>query len=397
MSGSSASIKSGQRKCYLAYLIKDKRRNPDTGQTETRYRIGELTEGRQVSGQIGFVTEKEAKRLLTIYEGRRAAGETPEAIWQRALTPISEAAQKPPELTVQSLYDRYALSLAASGAAPATLESARYAWLAWSVEIGTITPHELTTAKIDTIVLSWRQAGKSDRTIQIRSLLLKRVLALALDERSISSSPKIKIPPLREVRPHKWLSPEEQVKVLDAIDWTRPSAWSIYLCLQLGMRTGEAHTRTWGDIDWHAAQVRVGSDGQGWHTKTRTNRFLPLAPPVLMRLKEGYLMAGRDNSALICRGVEDIRRALSGACKRAKVPDIHPHALRHSWASRLATAGVDRPTLMALGGWTSGELLDEVYAHAHTSHIRAQVDRTALENSTQTSLPNVRGSKFGNG
>ena len=381
----------------MAYLIKDKRRNSETGQMAIRYRIGELTEGRQVSGQIGFVTEKEAKRLLMIYEGRRAAGETPEAIWQRALTPTSEATQKPHEVTMQALYERYLLSLAASGAAPATMESAKYAWLAWSVEVGTLAPSDLTTAKIDTCFVAWRQAGKSDRTIQIRALLLKRVLALAIEDRALVVAPKIKIPQLREVRPHKWLSPDEQRRLLDALDWTRPSAWSIYLCLQLGMRTGEAHTRTWGDIDWQAAQLRVGADGRGWHTKTRTSRFLPLAQPVLSRLKEGYLLSGRDNSSLICRGVEDIRCALSGACKRARVPDIHPHALRHSWASRLATAGVDRPTLMALGGWTSGELLDEVYARAHTSHIRTQVDRTALENSTQNSLPNARGAKFGNG
>ncbi len=48
---------------------------------------------------------------------------------------------------------------------------------------------------------------------------------------------------------------------------------------------------------------------------------------------------------------------------------ISPHALRRTWASRLARRGVDRATLLRVGGWINGAMLDRVYAQVSTAHI----------------------------
>jgi integrase len=57
------------------------------------------------------------------------------------------------------------------------------------------------------------------------------------------------------------------------------------------------------------------------------------------------------------------RRALANACKSAGLPVLNPHALRHTGATRLALAGVERRTTQAIGGWRTGEMLDEIYEH----------------------------------
>jgi len=363
----------------LAYLLKDTRPHPRTGKPATRYRIAErLPDGRQTTGQVGFVSEKEAKRLLRAYQDRRAAGETTEAIWQRALTPASEPTQA--AVRLRDLWERHIAWMEADGAAPATRTSAVYAWRAWEPEIGGVEAASLTQAAVDPVLIGWRRAGLSDRTIQIRVLLLKRMLDLGAREGLTPAAAPIRVPPVRERRPHRWLDPDQQAALVAALPWaTAPaSSWAIWLCLQLGLRIGEATSRRWADIDWRRAQMRVGA-GAGFEVKTRRDRWLPLAPSVLAQLRAAYeLRPEATREAELIAPIGDCRKALEAACRRAGVPPVNPHGLRHSWASRLATAGVDRPTLMALGGWTSGEMLDEVYAHAHTSHIRDQVDRTAL-------------------
>lgn len=54
------------------------------------------------------------------------------------------------------------------------------------------------------------------------------------------------------------------------------------------------------------------------------------------------------------------------------------HGLRHTWASRLAVAGVDRQTLIELGGWRDGRMLDEVYAHVSSVHKAEAMARSGL-------------------
>ena len=254
----------------MAKLIRDQRKNPETGKTETRYRIGELLPGGgNVTGQLGFLTDREAKRLLKVYEGRRAAGESPEQIWGRAgsIQPTAPV----PKVDLTAIWTRYQLSLVAGGASEATVQSATFAWKAWEPMANT-DPSRILPSDVDRMIVSWRTAGRSDRTIQIRVLLLKKMLAMAVEEEIISKAPRIRVPRLREVKPHRWLTPDEQNLLLNAIDWRTPSSWAFYLCLQLGLRIGEATSRRWADVDWTSRTLRIDADGEGFQTKTRSAR-----------------------------------------------------------------------------------------------------------------------------
>ena len=61
---------------------------------------------------------------------------------------------------------------------------------------------------------------------------------------------------------------------------------------------------------------------------------------------------------------------------RQESPDFHFHDLRHTFASRLAMAGVDLYTVQRAGGWKTAIMVQR-YAHLSPDHIRAAVERLA--------------------
>jgi site-specific recombinase XerD len=65
--------------------------------------------------------------------------------------------------------------------------------------------------------------------------------------------------------------------------------------------------------------------------------------------------------------------------------DVSPHVLRHTFASRLAMAGVDLRTIQELGGWKTLSMVQR-YAHLSPSHKAEAVERIA-KNFTTVSTP----------
>ena len=68
---------------------------------------------------------------------------------------------------------------------------------------------------------------------------------------------------------------------------------------------------------------------------------------------------------------KSFRTAFESACERANLPDVTPHVLRHTFASRLVMNGVDLRTVQELGGWKSLNMVQR-YAHLSQDHKREQ-------------------------
>ena len=68
----------------------------------------------------------------------------------------------------------------------------------------------------------------------------------------------------------------------------------------------------------------------------------------------------------------NFKGALKFACERAGLPHLNPHALRHSFASRMAAKRVPRVVTAAIGGWSpTSAVLSEVYELAIPDQVRA--------------------------
>lgn len=60
--------------------------------------------------------------------------------------------------------------------------------------------------------------------------------------------------------------------------------------------------------------------------------------------------------------------------RKAAIQNFHFHDLRHTFASRLARAGIDMVTIKELGGWKTLGMVTR-YTHLSPDHKRAAVER----------------------
>lgn len=145
-----------------------------------------------------------------------------------------------------------------------------------------------------------------------------------------------------------------------------------------GLRVSELAGLSVEDVDRDREVVYVTGKGNrpravpyGARTGQAIDRYL--------RLRTAHPYAGRTDRFLLSeRGplsVDGIRWRLKIRGEQAGIKDLHPHALRHTFAHRWLAAGGQERDLMHLAGWRSDTML-QVYARstaverAHDAHRR---------------------------
>lgn len=352
----------------MASLNGQKRKNPETGKMEMYWRIEWREAGHKKSLVLGYLPKKEAERLCAAHIA--AGGDQPQT---------TAPASKP--LLREWLNKRFYKWLEAQGKADKTLESARHSFRSLELHMGDLRLDQITAITSDTYIVKRKKDGVKTRTIQIELGILTQALRLAVEDGELAAMPKIRKPSNTDARPAKFLTTAESSKLLSALPWQRePStALAIYMGLELGLRSGEILTRRWEDVRWGQTAfgaLHIGPRMEGeklvWHTKTRRARTVPLTEALLEHLRSWWNQQGSPETGWILPGrvegepLTSFKKGLRLACERAGVPSIHPHALRHSWATRMAISGAPRATTQALGGWTSPRVLEAVYQHSTT-------------------------------
>ena len=69
------------------------------------------------------------------------------------------------------------------------------------------------------------------------------------------------------------------------------------------------------------------------------------------------------------------------ACRRAKLKDVTPRVLRHTFASRLVMNGADLRTVQELGRWKSISMVER-YFHLSDGHKAEAVELIGRKNFT---------------
>jgi integrase/recombinase XerC/integrase/recombinase XerD len=148
-----------------------------------------------------------------------------------------------------------------------------------------------------------------------------------------------------------------------------------------GLRAEELVNLDVGSVEFDAEQLRVLGKG----AKTR---FVPAGEPAL-RAVARYLERGRpalagarDDPALLLSksgrrlSTSDVRRRLRVWARHAAAQGaVHPHALRHSYATHLLEGGADLRAIQELLGHSSISTT-QVYTRVESARLRAAYERS---------------------
>lgn len=207
--------------------------------------------------------------------------------------------------------------------------------------------------------------GLKANTVNSRFTALRAFYRWALEEGEVEAKPTERITVRRgdDVAPDV-LSPAQITALLKACEGTgfdqRRDLALIRLMLATGLRVTETIDLRLADLDL-PNRIAAVRDGKGGHSrvvrldadtaasldryKRVRARHKAAGAPALWLGKRGLLTAAGVSSLLDRRG------------HQAGVGHIHPHQLRHTWASRWLAAGGEEGDLQQLGGWQSAVVM----------------------------------------
>jgi integrase len=144
------------------------------------------------------------------------------------------------------------------------------------------------------------------------------------------------------------------------------------------MRRGEIFNLTWFDADLNRNVLNVRQ------TKTGKDRVVPMNDKVRLMLEglpktnEYVFTSPRTNGKLV-----DVKKGFRKALEDAKIFNFHFHDLRHTFATRLADAGVPLSVISELLGHSDIRMTKR-YSHATDRAKREAVQKlTEIENDKQ--------------
>jgi integrase/recombinase XerD len=263
-------------------------------------------------------------------------------------------------------------ALLAAQRAPRTVDayrrdlSAFHGWLGRSV--GTA-----TTGDLERYLAELRAQGLAGTTIARRIAALRaffRHQAL-LGLRGDNPAAELDLPRRRRKLP-RTLSPAEAERLIDAARGTTPRALRDHALVELlygaGLRVGETVALTKGDVDLEARLVRVVGKGNkervvpiGRAAAEALRRYLSRGRPFLDARRRPELFLNARGGALTRAGVFLIPRTLAG--RAGLEPErVHPHVLRHSFATHLLEGGADLRSVQEMLGHAD-LATTELYTH----------------------------------
>ncbi|MGH2942312.1 MAG: tyrosine-type recombinase/integrase, partial [Solirubrobacteraceae bacterium] len=190
--------------------------------------------------------------------------------------------------------------------------------------------------------------------------------------------------PKRARRLPSVLAPQDISRLLDRIPASTPLELRDRALFEIayasGLRAEELVCLDVTSVDFDAEELRV--EGKGAKT-----RFVPVGEPALRALgrylerARATLAHDRDERALFLSksgrrlSTSDIRRRLRVWARHAALQGgVHPHALRHSFATHLLEGGADLRTIQELLGHASVSTT-QIYTRVESARLRGAYTR----------------------
>ena len=246
----------------------------------------------------------------------------------------------------------------------------------------------LAQGRVDRVEAKGQPKGLSAKTVRNIHQILSSALKLAQEQRLILTNPAegCALPRVE----HQEMKTLTTVQLASFFREARESGVFelYYLELATGLRRGELLGLKWGDIDLERGDLRVRRqvsriNGEVVEAPLKTKnayRTLPLAEDTVSVLKEQRRKVGNSpwvfpspNGGPI--SPDSVLHMLHRVLKRAGLPKVRFHDLRHTFATLALQNGVDVKTVSGmLGHFSAGFTLD-TYAHI-TSAAQRQAAQT---------------------
>lgn len=195
----------------------------------------------------------------------------------------------------------------------------------------------------------------SPKTVTNILSVLRKMLVIARKSTLIESVPDIEFPELDDDPEIPFLGVDQARRLVEAAD----TEWGVMILMawMTGLRLGELRALRWQDIDLKDKLLRVRQGVSRGKVSTpkskKSRRTVPLAPELVDALQfhhhsRSELVFCRRDGSMFTKN--SCRRPLQRACKKAGIPSIGWHVLRHTFASHLVEEGVHLKVIQELMG-----------------------------------------------
>ena len=244
-------------------------------------------------------------------------------------------------------------------------------------DLGVFKVSKITRKLLDGYVAELSRSGIGNRAIQSTMTTLSSILERCVEQDYLTANPArgVKTPKIQTRQP--LIVTDNQIKRLADHAPTHRDRAIILVAAYTGMRQGEVFALRWEDVHDKHITVRgsVDSDQSIKATKSGRDRSVPLLPEAKAAIDEWRLLAPGTSWVFPSSMGTPIhksnwhRRVWQDVRKKAKVPELKFHDLRHTFVSRLIREGVDPVRVAYWAGHSSTRTTLDVYAHLFDAEL----------------------------
>ena len=275
--------------------------------------------------------------------------------------------------------------------------------------LGDLKMPDITPANISALLLSMQSQGKSHATCIKVYTILHSLFKKAYMGDTITRNPMDKV---ERPKPRKdelqgetleTYTPEEVRRIFSALE-NEPLKWRtmLHLLIDTGIRRGEACGLQWKDVDFKASTITIAGNlcytpAKGVYLdtpKSGRTRTIDVDPDVLELLRAlRSEQAGKAISHYVFTqegSTEPMHpqsptRYMKKFSARYNVPDLHPHKLRHTFASIAITNGADVASVSEKLGHSDKAVTLRMYTHADQESMKkaSNIFREAIKKAGQ--------------
>lgn len=217
---------------------------------------------------------------------------------------------------------------------------------------------------IERYVAELHDAGKEANTIKKRITAIRQLYAWFIRQGMLNNNPATNVESPKYVRHLPTVADNAALQsYLDKpirTDDERECHAFVAVAVESGLRIGEILRLRYTDIDWTNNRIHV-------YGKGRKDRYVYFGDETAKYLS---LQARYETGLLFKRGEREYRHLLHYELGH-DIEGIHPHMLRHTFATNMVNAGMELQTIALLMGHAHAQTA-EIYTHVAAKRLQEQ-------------------------